>query len=66
MPVPPLLIAFVLTRPFEESPSQALVKSEGSLLIFLTHPIALFFLALAVATVVYTWRRGRWQPTATA
>ena len=64
VPVPPLLISFILTEPFEESLRQALVKSEGSLLIFLTHPIAVFFLFLAVAAVFYTWRRNRRQARA--
>jgi putative tricarboxylic transport membrane protein len=63
VPVPPLLIAFILTRPFEESLRQALVKSEGSYLVFVTHPIALFFLILAGAAVWLTWRRNRRQRT---
>ena len=58
VPVPPLLIAFILTQPFEESFRQALVKSEGSSLIFVTHPIALFFLILACVAILFTWRRN--------
>ncbi len=60
VPVAPLLIAFILTRPLEESLRQALIRSEGSLMVFLDHPIALFFLALAVAAVAFTvWRERK-------
>lgn len=60
IPVAPLLISFILTGPFEESLRQALIKSEGSLVIFVTHPIAAFFLVLAVAMVALTvWRSRR-------
>lgn len=64
VPVAPLLIAFILTRPFEESMRQALVKSEGSLMIFVTQPIAAFFLLLAVAAVIFTIRRQLKQGSA--
>lgn len=57
VPVAPLLIAFILCRPFEESMRQALVKSEGSVMIFLTQPIAAFFLLLATGAIVFTVRR---------
>lgn len=57
VPVAPLLIAFILTRPLEESMRQALIKSEGSVMIFLTQPIAAFFLLLAVGAIVLTVRR---------
>ena len=52
-----LMIAFILTGPFEESLRQALIGSEGSLLIFFEKPIAAFFLMLAVVMIVSTiWR----------
>jgi putative tricarboxylic transport membrane protein len=57
VPVAPLLIAFILCRPLEESMRQALIKSEGSLMIFVTQPIAAFFLLLAVGALVFTVRR---------
>ncbi len=57
IPVAPLLIAFILTRPLEESLRQALIKSQGSLMIFVTQPIALFFLVLAAGAIVMTIRR---------
>ncbi len=60
VPVAPLLIAFILTPPFEESLRQALIRSEGSPMIFVEHPIALFFLVMAVAAVSFTvWREKR-------
>lgn len=60
VPVAPLLISFILTRPFEESLRQALIKSEGSLVLFVKQPISAFFLALAVVMVVLTvWRSRR-------
>ena len=57
VPVAPLLIAFILCRPFEESMRQALIKSEGSVMIFLTQPIAAFFLVLAAGAIIFTVRR---------
>ncbi len=59
VPVAPLLIAFILTPPFEESLRQALIRSEGSPLVFLTRPISAFFLALAALAIFFTWRRSR-------
>ena len=68
VPVAPLLIAFILTPPFEQSLRQMMIRSEGSLLPLLTHPIALFFLILAVAAVALTiWRQAKgWRVPATA
>jgi len=57
LPVAPLLIAFILTRPFEEALRQALISSEGDLSIFVTRPIAAFFVALTVLAIVFTVRR---------
>ncbi|MBE0531975.1 MAG: tripartite tricarboxylate transporter permease [Rhodospirillales bacterium] len=57
VPVAPLLIAFILCPPLEESMRQALIKSQGSLMIFLNRPISAFFLLLALAAIVFTVRR---------
>jgi putative tricarboxylic transport membrane protein len=57
LPVAPLLIAFILTGPFEESLRQALIKTEGNLLLFLESPIAAVILALTLAALVFTVRR---------
>jgi len=63
VPVAPLLIAFILTPPLEEALRQALIRSEGSLLILADHPIALFFLGLAALAVGFTvWRERRGAP----
>ena len=47
-PLPPLLIAFVLGPMAEVALRQALILSQGSPLILVTHPISLFFLIMAV------------------
>jgi len=59
VPVAPLLIAFILCPPLEESMRQALIRSQGDVTVFFTHPISAFFLALALAAVVFTIRRQR-------
>lgn len=59
VPVAPLLIAFILGPPFEEALRQALVGSEGSLVVFFTEPIALFFMVLTAIAVWVTARRAR-------
>jgi putative tricarboxylic transport membrane protein len=58
IPVAPMLIAFILGRPFEEALRQALVGSEGNLSVFFVHPIAAFFLALTALSVWITLRRS--------
>lgn len=63
MPVAPLLIAFILTRPFEESLRQAIVKTEGNLFLFLESPIAVVILVLTVLALGFTaWRERRAAP----
>ncbi len=57
LPLAPLLIAFILTRPFEEAMRQALIASEGDLSIFVTRPIAAFFVVLTVLAIAFTIRR---------
>jgi putative tricarboxylic transport membrane protein len=60
MPVAPLLIAFILTRPFEESLRQAIIKTEGNLFLFLESPIAAVILILTVVALGFTaWRERR-------
>jgi len=58
IPVAPMLIAFILGKPFEEALRQALVGSEGSIAVFFTKPIAAGFLALTVLSVWITMRRS--------
>ena len=47
IPIAPLVIGFVLAPKLEQSLRQALILSDGSYGIFLTRPIALFFLCVA-------------------
>jgi putative tricarboxylic transport membrane protein len=54
MPISPLLIGFILGRPFEEAFRQALVSSEGDLGIFLLRPVAAGFLILTLISVGLT------------
>lgn len=58
IPVAPLLIAFILTGPFEEALRQSLVRSEGSLAVFFTRPIALAFIVLTALSLFVTIRRS--------
>ncbi len=51
-PLAPLLIAFILEPIGERSIRQSLTLSDGSLGIFITRPISLAFLLMAVTTVV--------------
>jgi putative tricarboxylic transport membrane protein len=53
-PLAPLLIAFILEPILESSFRQSLLISQGSLAIFVTHPISAVFLALSVVGVVLT------------
>jgi len=53
-PVAPLLIAFILEPILEISFRQSLLISQGSLLIFLSHPISAVFLALSAVGVALT------------
>jgi len=50
-PMAPLVLASVLAQMLETSLSQSLLISRGSPLVFFTRPIALFFMALAFASI---------------
>lgn len=58
IPVAPMLIAFILGKPFEEALRQALVGSEGSIAVFFVKPIAAGFLVLTAVSVFITLRRS--------
>lgn len=62
-PVAPLLIAFMLEPILEGSFRQSLLMSNGSLAIFVTHPISGVLLGLAAAGIVWsvisTFRKSR-------
>jgi putative tricarboxylic transport membrane protein len=57
VPPAPLLVAFILTRPFEEALRQALIASEGDLSVFVARPIAAALLALMLLVLLLTIRR---------
>jgi putative tricarboxylic transport membrane protein len=53
-PLAPAILAFVLGRPIELALRQSLVISQGDATIFLTRPISVVLLGLAVAVVLWT------------
>jgi len=61
-PAIPLIIALILGDRLENALRQSLTMSRGSFLVFLTKPIALGFLLVAAASVIYSlyyrYRRG--------
>jgi putative tricarboxylic transport membrane protein len=52
-PIAPLVLASVLAQMLETSLQQALLISQGSPLIFFTRPIALAFMALSTASILW-------------
>lgn len=57
VPVAPLLITFIITRPFEEALRQALTRSEGSFEPFLTNPVTLTLAAVVFVAFALALRR---------
>jgi putative tricarboxylic transport membrane protein len=51
IPATPIILGIVLGRLMEEKMRQSLVISDGSMMIFLTRPISLFLLFLAVVSI---------------
>jgi len=51
IPASPIILGIVLGRLMEEKMRQSLVISDGSMMIFLTRPISLFLLLLAVVSI---------------
>ncbi|WP_099867435.1 tripartite tricarboxylate transporter permease [Pararhizobium haloflavum] len=64
VPVAPLLIAFIITPPFEEAVRQALTRSRGSFEPFLTNPVTLSLAAVVVGVVALSMFRRREARTA--
>ena len=62
VPVAPLLITFIITKPFEEALRQALTRSEGSFMPFLTNPVSLTLTALVAVAFALTLRRDHAVP----
>ena len=59
VPTTPLIIGFILGKMAEENLRRALMASAGSWLVFLTRPISLAFLVVAVISVVLTLKKSR-------
>ena len=57
-PLAPLIITFILGRQFEASLGQSLILGDGSLSIFIKHPIALMFIILSLSVVIFGARKG--------
>jgi putative tricarboxylic transport membrane protein len=58
IPATPIILGIVLGRLMEEKMRQSLVISDGSMMIFLTRPISLFLLILAVVSITNPyWKR---------
>lgn len=57
IPSTPLIIGFILGSMAEENLRRALMASDGSWLVFVTRPISLAFLAVAVISVVLTLKK---------
>ena len=53
LPLPPILVSFILGEILERKMRQSLLISRGNLSIFITHPIAFTFLLLTIAVVVF-------------
>jgi putative tricarboxylic transport membrane protein len=51
IPSSPIILGIVLGKLMEEKMRQSLVISDGSMMIFLTRPISLFLLCLAVVSI---------------
>jgi putative tricarboxylic transport membrane protein len=58
IPLAPLVIAFIITPIAERSMKQALILSDGDFTVFITRPISAGFLLLAVAILVFGFRRN--------
>ncbi len=56
VPLPPLLIGFVVGKGFEEALRQSLLVSQGSLMIFVQRPISAVFVGLSVVVLIWTMR----------
>lgn len=59
VPTTPLIIGFILGKMAEENLRRALMASAGSWMVFLTRPISLTFLVIAVVSVVLTLKKSR-------
>ena len=56
-----LVIAFIITPIAERSMKQALILSDGDFSVFITRPISAGFLLLALAILVFGFKRNQKQ-----
>ncbi len=59
VPTTPLIIGFILGKMAEENLRRALMASAGSWTVFITRPISLAFLIVAVVSIVMTLKKSR-------
>ncbi len=59
LPIPPLIIAFILGPEAELTLRHSLMLSQGSLEIFIRHPVALILLVLTILTILRMSMRRR-------
>ena len=58
-PVTPMIISLVLGKMLEKQLRLALLMGKGSLLPLFTEPLSLLFIALALLSLVISFRRAR-------
>ena len=54
IPIPPMVLALILGDTLEKTFRQAMVAKSGSLTVFLDKPIALFFITLAILSLIWS------------
>lgn len=57
LPIAPTILAFILSPTLETNLRRGLMKSQGSFVPFLTSPISLIFMILAIVMLVYNIRK---------
>jgi TctA family transporter len=62
----PVLLGLILGQLLEENFRRSLLMSGGDMSVFVTHPISLGFLLIAIALPVWIWLRGRRGPASGA
>jgi putative tricarboxylic transport membrane protein len=59
IPIPPMVLALILGDTLEKTFRQAMVATSGSPTVFLDKPIALFFISLAILSLLYSLYQGK-------
>jgi putative tricarboxylic transport membrane protein len=63
IPQAPFVIAFILSKLFEDGLRRSLIMSAGDFTVFVRRPISLAFLILTVLSIVFI-TRGKWKRAA--